>query len=292
MSDPASLSLFDEPELPPIKNDFNPEPAQQAALGQYPTPFWVAQALVERHFAHLSSSDMVFEVSCGPGAFLAALPEHVPAIGFDIDPAMVVLARKNTGRTIIEGDFRIAELPAMPTALIGNPPFDMKVIDGFLDRAHALLPHEGQIGMILPCYAFQTAERVASYAERWSLAQEMIPRNIFPGLSLPLMFARFIKDTRRTLVGLFLYREVADVQKLPKTYREILSGLTQSVWADLVARAMASLGGRANLQALYTEIEGKQPTRTKWWREKIRQVLRRFPQLFKAQGDGWYELTV
>lgn len=261
------------------------------ALGQYPTPFWVAEALVERHFGDLGRSDLVIEPSCGPGAFLSALPEHVQAIGVDVDGAMVDQARGNTGRVIIHGDFRSVPLPASPTAIIGNPPFRLDVIDGFLERAFELLPEGGRVGFILPAYAFQTAGRVAEYADRWSLAQEMIPRNIFPGLSIPLVFARFFKDFRRVLIGFALYGEADDIQRLSAPYREALRAPSVSSWRNVVEIALRELGGKGSLGEIYAKIEGKRPTRTQHWKEKVRQTLRRHADSFEPKGAGHYALA-
>ncbi|WP_018079320.1 TRM11 family SAM-dependent methyltransferase [Thiobacillus denitrificans] len=271
-------------------NDMEQADKSTKALGQYPTRVWVAEALVERHFAGLDSGDCVIEPSCGPGAFLAAVPPHVHAIGIDIDAKMVEAARANTGREILQGDFRTLPLTVTPTAVIGNPPFNLRVIDGFLERSFALLPNGGRVGFILPAYAFQTAGRVAEYAERWSLMQEMIPRNIFPGLSLPLVFAIFSKDRRRTLVGFALYREAADVQQLPHIYRDALAGSAGPVWRQVVECALVRLGGVADLPEIYREIEGNQPTRTQFWREKVRQTLRRYSDLFQVVNTGRYAL--
>lgn len=168
-------------------------------LGQYPTPVWVAEAIVERYFFDLEASDCVVEPSCGPGAFLAAIPRQVAAIGVEIDALIAEEARRNTGRPVLQGDFQSVRLDIQPTVIIGNPPFNMKLVDGFLNRAHELLPEGGKCGFILPSFAFQTASRVSAYAERWSLMQEMIPRNIFRGLSLPLVFAIFSKDRKRKM---------------------------------------------------------------------------------------------
>ncbi len=260
------------------------------SLGQYPSPVWVAELLVERHFSDLDAGDLVIEPACGPGAFLSAIPFDVPAIGVDIDAKMVALARSNTGREIVQGDFRTLELDVQPTAIIGNPPFNLRLIDGFLDRAHAMLPEGGRVGFILPAYAFQTAARVAGYAERWSIMQEMIPRNIYPGLSRPLVFALLSKDRRRTLVGFALYREATDVLALPKRYREIVSG-QGVVWREVVAAALRGLGGEADISAIYAEIEGKRPTQTKFWREKIRQTLYRYLDSFEGVRKGRFRLV-
>lgn len=259
-------------------------------LGQYPTPVWVAEAIVDRHFADLDASDCILEPACGPGAFLAAVPQHVPAIGVEIDALVAEQARQNTGRTVLTGDFSSISLDIQPTAILGNPPFNMRVIDKFLDRAHRLLPDGGRCGFILPAYAFQTAARVAGYAERWSLMQEMIPRNIYPGLSLPLVFAIFSKDRRRTMLGFALYRELADIQSLTQSYRDILAAGAGPVWLLVVEEALRRLGGEADVQTLYAEIEGKRPTKTQFWKEQVRRTLRRYGNRFVALGSGRYLL--
>lgn len=286
----ATLSLFPEPEILTV-SAFQAEASKQVELGQYPTPVWAAEALIQRHFSHLGSNDMVWEPACGPGSFLMALPDHVPAIGFEIDPRTAEIARINTGRRIITGDFTTAHCEQAPSAVLGNPPFNLTTIDRMLDRAFAVLPEGGVVGLILPAYAFQTAERVAGYAERWSMFGECIPRNIFPGLSLPLMFSKFTKETRRVMVGFALYFETADMLSLKKKYREVLCTIGKSVWKAAVANALIALGGRASLEAIYKEIEGKKPTRTEFWREQIRKVLRQASDVFRAEGDGRYSLV-
>lgn len=259
-------------------------------LGQYPTPVWVAEAIVDRHFHDLDASDCVAEPSCGPGAFLAAIPQNVPAFGVEIDASVAQQARLHTGRPVFVGDFQTITLDVKPTVILGNPPFNMKVVDGFLDRAHKLLPDGGRCGFILPAYAFQTAARVAGYADRWSLMQEMIPRNIYPGLSLPLVFAMFSKDRRRTMIGFALYREAADMQGLSQPYRDTLAAGAGPVWLLVVEEALRRLGGQADVQTLYAEIEGKRPTKTQFWKEQIRRTLRRYGKRFVALGDGRYQL--
>lgn len=259
-------------------------------LGQYPTPVWVAEAIVDRHFHDLDMGDCVAEPSCGPGAFLSAIPQHVPAFGVEIDASVAQQARLHTGRSVIVGDFQTIALDVQPTVILGNPPFNMKVVDGFLERAHQLLPDGGRCGFILPAYAFQTAARVAGYADRWSLMQEMIPRNIYPGLSLPLVFAIFSKDRRRTMIGFALYREAADIQGLAQPYRDTLTTGTGPVWLLVVEEALRRLGGEADVQTLYAEIEGKRPTKTQFWKEQIRRTLRRYGKRFVALGGGRYQL--
>lgn len=245
--------------------------AKVRQLDQYFTPAWVAEALVRRHFSHLSSNDFVVEPMCGPGRFLEAIPAHVPAMGIEIDPVEAERARKNTGRLIITSDIRDAVLPERPTLFLGNPPFKTGLFDTFLDKAINWLAAEGQIGMILPTYFFQTASRVARYNEQWSLYQEMIPRNIYPGLEKPLCFAIFTKDERRLLVGFSLFHEQAFVGKLPEDVQEALIN-GRSSWAELVLEALDSYGGEADLPAIYEYVADRRPTGNPNWKEQVRKI--------------------
>jgi len=260
-------------------------------LSQYPTPVWVAEALVERHFPELDRADVVVDPFCGPGAFLSAIPRKARAIGVEIDPCLAALARRNTGREVITGDFRHVQLNFTPTAFITNPPFDLEIIDVLLERAYEVLPYKRRVGMVVPAYMFQTASRVVGYQKHWSVFQEMIPRNIYPNLSLPLVFAVFSKDRRRTLVGFALYGETLNVQKLPKIYRDAISAGGGPIWKTVVDEALGRLGGEASLSQIYTEVEGNRPTRNRFWREKIRQVLRSYDDRFQPLGDGRYAIA-
>jgi hypothetical protein len=258
-------------------------------LGQFPTPVWFAERVVDRYFPALDRSDLVLEPSCGAGAFLHALPAHVPAVGVEWDPDLAEQARRETGRRIITGDFRAVSIDVQPTAIIGNPPFRIDLIEGFLARAHELLPEGGRTGFILPAFTFQTAARVVRFAERWSIQQEAIPRNIFQRISLPLVFAMFSKDRKRTLVGFALYHDAHDVLQMPVEYREALAAGV-GVWRRLVRVAMRRLGGRARLPEIYAELEGRRPGTGKWWREKVRQTLRYYADDFAVIEEGHYQL--
>ncbi len=44
------------------------------------------------------------------------------------------------------------------------------------------------------------------------------------------------------------------------------------------------------MSSLYAEIEGHRPTRTQFWREKVRQTLRRYEDQFHAVAPGRYAL--
>jgi len=203
-----------------------------------------------------------------------AIPQHVDAYGIEIDPTAAAAAVKNTGREVITGNFLSVELPRRPTVVIGNPPFQADLIDGFIDRCYHEMEYGGRIGFLLPVYMFQTASRVVGYQRRWSISQEMIPRNLFERLSCPLMFAKFTKERQTTVSGLFLYAETDAIASLKSDIRELVLGnkSTANCWRDVVELALRALGGRATLNQLYLAIENNRPTANPWWREKVRQI--------------------
>lgn len=248
--------------------------AHQAALEQWMTPDWAAEALVAQFFGDLTLCDRVLEPSCGAGAFLRAVPGYVPAVGIEIDPALAQLARASTGREVIVGDFRTADLPFRPTAILGNPPFRMATVESFMERAWSLLETDGRVGFILPASVFQTANTVERLSSRWHVQQDFIPRCLFPNLTSPLCFARFTKG-KRGLVGFALYHEKVAVNRLAARYKALLAQGERSVWAAVTRAALDALGGRASLPALYAEIAGHQPTGNPFWKEKVRQQVQR-----------------
>lgn len=259
------------------------------ALDQYMTPTWAAEALVESFFPELSPTSRVVEPSCGDGRFLLALPHQVPGIGVEIDPQLADRARSNTGRRIIEGDFLSADV-GQPTHIIGNPPFNAELVDAFLNRAHQLMDDGGTVGFVLPVFLFQTASRMVGYNRRWSLRQNLIPRNIFEQMQKPLLFATFVKETNRSIHGFFLYHETHAVRQLKRQYRLMFLGNASraSLWGEVVEQALVNLGGEASLEAIYAEIEGKRPYEgNAFWKAQIRKVLR---QVAVRTGDKRWAL--
>lgn len=252
-------------------------------MGQCMTPAWAAAAIVDGF--GLRANDVVLEPAAGLGAFLAAIPPAIAAVGVEIDPVLAREAQQRTGRRVIIGDFRTVDVDVQPTVLLGNPPFDLDVIDGFLDRARMLLPRDGRIGWILPAYAFQTAKRVLRYNQHFAITQTMIPRNVFRGLSIPLAFAVFTKDERRLLVGFALYRETTEVHALPTRFRAILEGADGPVWLRLVTQALHELNGRATVEQLFRLIEPRAPRSNSFPRESVRKTL---TQYFQPLGGGEY----
>lgn len=260
-------------------------------LSQYFTPTWAAELLVKNFFPELNANSRVIEPSCGDGRFLMALPREVQAIGVDIDPSLAEEARRNSGREIVTGDFQTIDLPFRPTAIIGNPPFDSKIIDGFLERGYEEMDYGGKIGFILPVYLFQTASRVVGYSERFSLNQALLPRNMFEQMQKPLMFATFTKERSRNMVGFFLYEETHAVNQLEKRYRLMFVGNQSraSLWGEVVEQALIDLGGEAHLQDIYRVIEGKRPyTGNEFWKHQVRKIVQK---TCIRTGPGCWRLT-
>lgn len=259
----------------------------QRALSQWMTPFWAAEALVQRHFSDLTGNDVVWDPTCGTGAFLGAIPTHVQAIGSEIDPALAEVARRRTGRRVITGDARQVNFHLRPTAVISNPPFQMAIVDEILERAREWLPKDGRAGFLLPCSALQTASRVVRYSENWSLTAEMLPRTLFPGLQYPLSFVIFTKDLRRAMVGLALYQESDDVANMPEAVREVLER-GQQTWVQVVGEALDRLGGRGRLEDIYRMVEPRRPSEGRWWKEQVRKVCQ---QAFHKVAPAEYALA-
>lgn len=260
----TELALFDQP-------DNACTAAASATLGQFPTPAWAAAALVRQHLPGLGSTDFVLEPTCGPGRFLAAVPAHVDALGVEIDPVQAELARVLTGRNVITGDFLEVDIPTRPTVVLGNPPFETKLIEKILDKVHDLLAVDGRVCFVLPAFFFQTARRVVRYNERWSIRQECLPRNLYHGLKHPLTFAEFTKDNRRVLVGFSLFHELAFLQQLPKPILEAVTA-GPATWPAVVQEAIAEHGGEASLAEIYDYVADRRPTHNPAWREQVRKV--------------------
>ena len=246
--------------------------------GQFMTPAWLAEEILDRYFSHAGSRDAFLEPSCGIGRFLDAIAlmhPQLPRFGIEKESELALEAR-NRGHDVAIADFlecNRSMIPFEPTIIIGNPPFDAHLIRAFIRRAHALLPMGGQLGFILPCYIFQAARQFERMRENWSISAEQIPRSIFRRLSIPLCFTLFEKDERRRIVGFAFYGSAAAIQRWHRRYRAIAIEGKQgrSVWRAVLEAAIADLGGEADLSLIYAAIEGKRPTDNKHWREKIRQ---------------------
>src|SRR3546814_983378 len=93
----------------------------------------------------------------------------------------------------------------------------MPIIDGFIDRSHSILPADGVAAFILPAHVFSTAGRVMQCTERFALDVKTIPRSLFSRISLPLVWANFIKTQRRTMIALMLFAEQNALENMTKS---------------------------------------------------------------------------
>lgn len=184
------------------------------SLDQYFTPVWAAERIISHYYSDLGASDVVFDVGCGDGRILMNIPRHVTAYGFEIDPTLAQAARSNSGREVIEGCFTKMPFPERPTVCIGNPPYDMSLVNQFLDRTHEEMDYGGRIGLLLPVYFFQTADTVCDYMEKWSLQYDLMPRNMFPNMSKPVMWESDTRDFILAMLSLgFLFSRIGDYER-------------------------------------------------------------------------------
>lgn len=288
MSTP-SLELFDAANsAPAVAPQLNP------GLHQWFTPAWAAEAIVDQEFGWLRAGHRVVEPSCGDGAFLCAIPAAVEALGIEIDPAMAALARQHSGRPVLTGDFLSLDAAAIGRvdAVIGNPPFEAEIVARFLEHSNLLLQEGGQVGFILPAYILQTSSKVEQLGNHFSIHQQLLPRNLFPRLKLPLVFARFVKEQHRRLFGFLLYREAQDMRDLHKPYSQAATQArdARGAWFQVVHTALALLGGEADLPRIYEVVAKQRPSGNQFWREKIRQVLQ-LDKAFVRTGPGRYALA-
>ena len=80
-------------------------------------------------------------------------------------------------------------------------------------------------------------------------------------------------------------------QKLPSAYRDVLATVGGPLWPRVIRLAVERLGGEADLQEIYREIEGSRPTNTPFWREQIRKVIRTPASGCAPVGRGRYALA-
>lgn len=270
-------------------------PAAQAQgrnslMHQWFTPEWAAEELIGEFFPNLGPADLVIEPSCGRGAFLKAVPAVIEAIGVELDPDLAEEARLNTGREILCGDFAEIDLPPA-SAIVGNPPFDMKAVDRFLRRAHGLLPNEGRCGFILPAYALQTPTRLLKWQRHWSVSQTLLPRTLFQRARLPLLFVLFEKGYGpRRLIGFTLYHEANDINGMPNWAKALLihGEPKRNTWRCVVEVALRKIGGRGKLSEIYHALKDSRPSENRFWKDKCRQVLQLH---FKRVGPGEWALA-
>lgn len=253
---------------------------RDTSLDQYFTPEWAAAELVHTFFPDLGKDDIVIEPSCGRGAFLKAIPEHVEAVGVEIDKTLAAEARENTGRQVVWGDYRSVEVPTsdLASVIVGNPPYNLKLFEHFLAASMGRLRKGGRCGFLLSSHMLQTPSTVLRWAETWGLAQHIVPRTLFPRAIRPLVFVTFDSAKPQQFSGFALYREAHDVNQMLKPAKVILvhGEKNHTCWSALVTWALQKLGGQATLRDIYETIAPVRPSDNPWWQEKIRQNLQRY----------------
>jgi site-specific DNA-methyltransferase (adenine-specific) len=245
-------------------------------LDQYYTPEWAATRIVETFLHDLSASKhAVIDAGCGAGPFLKAIPLEIAAAGVEVDPQLAEVARRNTGRLVITGDFATVPLPFSPTHIIGNPPFKREVLKGFIDRAAKDLPPEGIAAFLMPTASLSFSGPIEAYRDVFSIRHELLPRNLFPRIMAPISFVIFTKNFRRQLWGFALFDEIAGILTMPKSIKLVLAQGSpgRRTWPAAVSEAMDILGGEATLEQIYALVASNRPTNTQWWRDATRREL-------------------
>lgn len=256
-----------EPTLFPI--DTLPDPI--AELGQYMTPRWAADLIVREHLADLGPSDVVVDPACGTGSWLHAIPNDVCAIGVEIDPALAAIAARDTGREIRVGDFAHMDLNDVePTCLIGNPPYSAEAIRMFLERTRTLLPPRGRAIYLLPAHSFSFARTTLQLLRGFEVSVQIVPRDLYPRLSFPLILARLTKQSVTRLIGFALFEEAAALRSVHAAYRQILNSGRKALWREVLMIALEALGGEGTLTEIYQLVETCVPSATPFWRDILR----------------------
>lgn len=256
------------------------------SLSQYFTPSWAADLLVADALRGLGEAS-VLEPSCGDGAMLGAIPASNPALGIEIDPRMAQSARERTGREVICGDLRNVDLTGRRfEVVVGNPPFEADVIDALVARALELIPDDGVVGLVLPAHIPASSMRMERWSSRFAIETRLLPRNLFPRLTLPLVWTRMVKTDRRTIVGMFLFEEQSDVSAMPDAARRRLRN--GGTWREVVEDALAAIGGEASLGEIYAAVEPRRRSANPHWRDKTRQVLAQYGSSFtRLDATRW-----
>jgi site-specific DNA-methyltransferase (adenine-specific) len=259
-----TLELFPLPQITAPARDVQ-------HLGEnnyYPTRHWFAQLVIETYFSDLLESDHVLDVGCGDGVFLDALPDRVRKTGVELNPQLADLARAK-GHDVIVGDFCTVSIPETITCALGNVPFEAELIDRLMERLARRFEPGQRAGFILPAYYFQTSHHVHKLRVSWSISVDLIPRDVFTGLSMPLAHAMFIRSSERKLFGLALYDQVRDVLTMHAHVQTTLNS-NKTTWKALVREALERRGGTATLSQLYDDIGPKRPSGNPWWKEQVR----------------------
>lgn len=262
MATKRALSLFESEES---------DDAHIARLGQFMTKRWAAQELFDANFPGVGRGDVVADLAAGTGSWLAAVPAEADAFGVEIDPELAARASADTGRRVIVGDFRTVEIDDEPSILLGNPPFASEHIAAFLRRTAELLAPGGRAGYILPVHSLGFARPTLELLRGFEVRVQLVPRDLYPRLSFPLLFAHLTRTPTQRLIGFALYSEAAALRSMRVQYRRVIESGRRPIWRTVVEMALQALGGEGTLAEIYEVVEDFRPTANRFWRDKIRQ---------------------
>jgi site-specific DNA-methyltransferase (adenine-specific) len=140
----------------------------------------------------------------------------------------------------------------------------------------------------VPVSLFNHVRPTMRLAERWNLRAELIPRDLFGRLSLPICLASFERSSGGVMVGLAGYAELLAVRSLPRETQAVRTDAPDGAWRTVVTRALAALGGEATLDQIYAAIEGHRRTHARpFWRDRVRAIC---GERFTRVGAGRFRL--
>jgi site-specific DNA-methyltransferase (adenine-specific) len=265
--DIVQTSFFDSEETD--NRLLAPDVDRTSELGQYFTPRWVPELLMPL-LGPLTDKDHVIDPHCGRGSWLFAVPDDVPASGIEIDEKVAAIARADTGRNIIVGDFGHIEIDFDPTVAVGNPPFSSDAIETTLTRLRDIMLPKSRAGFLVPVHSFSFGARTIDLLRGFDVATDLIPRDLYPRISFALMFLRLERSTTQRMQGFLLYREAVAIRSLRLQYRRVLESGRRPLWREVVEMALRACGGEASLSRIYEIVENFRPTSNRFWRDAIR----------------------
>jgi hypothetical protein len=239
-------------------------------LGQFMTPRWAAELLLERLGTPVKG-DVVLEPSCGRGAWLHAVGPQVEAVGVELDPKLAAIAAADTGRRIIVGDFTTVPIDVEPSHMIGNPPYSSELIAAFLRRTEELLTPGGIGGYLLPVHSFSFAAKTLEILKGFEVGIDLVPRDLYPRISFPLLFVKLKKSSQQKLIGFALFDEAIAIRTMRAEYRRVIQSGRTPIWREISEMALRALGGEASLEQIYDVVEDFRGSSTnRFWRDRVR----------------------
>jgi len=89
------------------------------------------------------------------------------------------------------------------------------------------------------------------------------------------------KDAPLVFPVLLTQSQTLDIRDMPK-----------ATWKDVVAAVITECGGQSDLDGIYAKVEGYKRTQgNEHWREKVRQTLQRYTDLFRSPQRGVWRLV-